>query len=302
MYKIACIVPTYNGCKDFIRLYNSLCIQDLDFDLIVIDSSSKDGTIDFLVEKSIKHIVIPTSEFNHGGTRMKVIVDNPDYDIYIYLTQDAYLSHERSLSEMIVFFNDEKVGAVCGRQLPHVDANKFAAHARIFNYPVESLIKDKNDISKLGIKVPFISNSFSAYRKEALIEVGGFPDNVILSEDMYVAAKMVLNDWKIAYSGNATVYHSHNYGLLEEWRRYFDIGAFHSQNAWIQNNFGGTGGEGIQFVKSEIKYLNGSIEKQFLSILRNLGKLFFYKIGKKEKHIPTCIKKKLSMHKSYWKN
>ena len=42
------------------------------------------------------------------------------------------------------------------------------------------------------MKTAFNSNSFAAYRRKALKDVGGFPINTILSEDMYVTAKMLL--------------------------------------------------------------------------------------------------------------
>jgi len=29
------------------------------------------------------------------------------------------------------------------------------------------------------------------------------------------------------------VFHSHDYGFLEEFKRYFDIGVFHTHTAWL---------------------------------------------------------------------
>jgi len=50
-----------------------------------------------------------------------------------------------------------------------------------------------------GIKTAFLSNSFSAYRKKALQEIGWFKDNLILGEDTYAGAKLLLKGYKIAY-------------------------------------------------------------------------------------------------------
>ena len=88
-------------------------------------------------------------------------------------------------------------------------------------------------ISSIGIKAAFLSNSFAAYRRSALESVGGFPSDTIFGEDTFAAAKMLLNGWKIAYSAEATVYHSHNLTFIEEFRRYFDIGVFHSREKWF---------------------------------------------------------------------
>lgn len=41
---------------------------------------------------------------------------------------------------------------------------------------------------------------------------------------------MVLAGWYNAYCAEAKVYHSHNYTILQEVRRYFDTGAFHAMS------------------------------------------------------------------------
>ncbi|WEX00936.1 glycosyltransferase family 2 protein [Pseudomonas nitroreducens] len=302
-YKIACIVPTYNGRVELERLLRSLNIQkDISFETIIIDSSSTDGTSELAKSFNCKVLSIPKKDFNHGGTRQYAINENPNYDLYILLTQDAYLEDESSLKNITLPFQDETVGAVYGRQLPHVNANKFAAHARLFNYGTKSQQKDISNSIIYGIKTPFLSNSFSAYRREMLESTGGFPEHVILSEDMYVGAKSILSDWKIFYASNAECRHSHNYTIREEFRRYFDIGVFHAREPWIVEAFGGTGGEGLRFVKSEIKYLGlSNIHLWPLAGLRNFLKILAYKLGKRESLLSIGIKSKLSMHKAYWR-
>lgn len=299
--KIACIIPTYNGKNELCRLLSSLSKQALKFDIFIVDSSSVDGTLE-VAQSSDAHVVtISSSNFNHGGTRQMMVEQNPEYDIYIFMTQDAYLTSADSFSRLIKYFDDSSVGAVCGRQLPHLDADHLSRHARKFNYPEESIIKDLDSIPLLGIKSAFMSNSFAAYRKSAFLDAGGFPDHVILSEDMYLAAKMLLQGWKVAYSGEAVCRHSHNYSITEEFRRYFDIGVFHARENWIRDQFGGAGSEGMRFIKSELQFLG----LRFLylwpaALSRNFVKLLAYKIGQNEGRLPVWLKKRFSMHKAYW--
>ncbi|WP_416137039.1 glycosyltransferase [Halomonas sp. HK25] len=298
---VACIIPTYNGRDDLKRLLDSIDQQSVPLDLFIVDSSSTDGT-GGLARSRVKNVItIPGSEFNHGGTRQMMVELNPGYDVYVFLTQDAYLEDVHAIENLVAPFSDECVGAVCGRQLPHIDANPLAEHARQFNYPAESKVKSLADAPMLGIKTPFISNSFSAYRREALLRVGGFPKHVILSEDMYVAARMLLTGWKVAYAGNAQCRHSHNYTLKEEFLRYFDQGVFHVREAWIRQHFGGAGGEGFRYVKSELNYLGLSRFYMWPSaIVRNASKLLAYKLGQQEYRLSINLKKNLSMHKRYW--
>lgn len=299
--RIACIIPTYNGRQDIVRLLDSLDKQSAQFDLLVVDSSSRDGTRELALSRVKNVVTIPSSEFNHGSTRQMMVNRNPGYDYYIFLTQDAYLEDTYAIDHLIASFADKKVGAVCGRQLPHLDANPLAQHARFFNYPDILQIRSLSDAPALGLKTAFVSNSFTAYRGLALREVGGFPGHVILSEDMTVAAKMLLAGWKIAYAGDARCRHSHNYTLAEEFRRYFDLGVFHGREAWIRQTFGGAGGEGMRYAKSELGFLG--LARLYLwptAILRNACKLLAYKLGQNEHLIPLGLKKRLSMHKGYW--
>ena len=299
--RVACIVPTYNGREDFARLLKSIRSQHGRFDLFVVDSSSSDGTQELAKAELENVTVIPGIEFNHGGTRQMMVANNPSYDVYVFLTQDAYLEDPRALANLVAPFVDGQIAAVCGKQLPHLNADLLSQHARHFNYPDESKVKSLADAGVLGIKTPFMSNSFSAYRGGALLSVGGFPQHVILSEDMYVAAKMLQAGWKVAYSGSAVCRHSHNYSLKEEFCRYFDQGVFHAREAWIRETFGGAGGEGLRYVKSELKFLG--VRRIYMwpaALLRNALKLAAYKLGQKEKSLPIELKRKLSMHKRYW--
>lgn len=300
--RVACIIPTYNGVLDLDRLLNSLELQVALFEVFIVDSSSIDGTQDLAVQRVANVTVIPPSEFNHGGTRQRMVEINGEFDIYVFLTQDACLVGRDAISRLIRPFSDPRVAAVCGRQLPHKNAGLFAQHARLFNYPEGGEVKSISDVPRLGIKTAFMSNSFAAYRAEALKEVGGFPSHVILSEDMYVAAKMLLAGWKVAYAGDALCRHSHDYSLAQEFKRYFDIGVFHAREPWIRAAFGGAGGEGMRYVRSELRFLG--LHRLHLwpgALLRNALKLLGYKLGQQESRLPLAWKRKLSMHWRYWK-
>ncbi len=303
LMKVSCIIPTYNGRSDLQRLLQSLVKQTYPLDLFIVDSSSTDGTLEIAKQYTKNVTVIPSSEFNHGGTRQLIANENPQYDIYIYLTQDAYLEDNLAIEKLIAHFDDDEVGAVCGRQLPHLSANLLAQHARYFNYPDTVQVKSLADKKLLGIKVAFMSNSFAAYRAKDLRAVGGFPDHVIFAEDMLVAGRMILSGLKVVYAGDAACRHSHNYSFLEEFKRYFDMGVFHAREPWIRKEFGGAGGEGLRYVKSELRFLG--VSRWYLwpsSILRNGLKLLAYKLGQNERFLSKNTKKKLGMYKGYWES
>lgn len=303
MKKAVVIIPTYNGGRLFQDLLESLDKQLYKpSQIIIIDSSSSDGTDKLAKRFGLNVVSICQKEFNHGGTRQKGIELSNTAELFIFLTQDAVLESVNSLDNIINCFNDYKVGAAYGRQLPHVNSGLLGAHARLFNYPKQTKVKSIDDAKELGIKTAFISNSFAAYRREAIAAVGGFPKHTILGEDTYVAAKMILSGWKVAYCAESSVYHSHDYNYLQEFRRYFDIGAFHAKESWIREKLGNAEGEGMKFVLSEIKYLLSN-DKWYLlpsALIRTVLKFLGYRLGLIEREIPVKTKKLLSMHSSYW--
>ncbi len=295
-------IPTLNAGVMAEKYLAGLSIQTSEIDeLLVIDSSSTDDTADIFRDAGAFVHIIPRSSFNHGRTRQMALDLCPDADVIIYMTQDAILSSPDSIKNMLKGFKDQKVGAICGRQLPRKNASQIAAHARLFNYPAVSSVKSKEDIQRIGIKAAFLSNSFAAYRRTALMEVGGFPSEIIFGEDTYVAARMLLSGWKIAYAADASCYHSHNYSMLGEFRRYFDIGVFHFQEKWFIESMGKAEGEGKKFVLSELKYLIKKAPWLIPSaIFRTAIKFTGYRLGQSGHKLPRRLVKKLSMNKGYW--
>lgn len=302
MKKIQVIIPIYKPDHKLIELLKKIKEQSIeDIPLLIIDSGSNDEYKSEIKNMNCLVKKIDVKTFNHGGTRQMGANMFPDKDIYIFLTQDAILANEKSIENIVKVFDNFNIGCAYGRQLPHKDANLFSSYARLFNYKDKSYIYSINDKEKYGIKTAFNSNSFAAYRRKALNEIGGFPINTILSEDMYVAAKMLLNKWSVAYCSDAMVYHSHNYTIWQEFKRYFDIGVFHSRESWIKDTFGGAEGEGKKYIISEFKYLiKRNIVLIFPMIIRDIMKFLGFRLGMKERFINKHIKRKISMTKNFW--
>ncbi|UAN59429.1 glycosyltransferase family 2 protein [Serratia sp. JSRIV004] len=302
---VAIIIPTRNGGDLWASAVQSLSKQnDYISNVIVIDSNSTDETLKTACKVTSNIIKIDEKEFNHGGTRnLGCFLLDDNVDVVIFLTQDAVLASPESLQRIVEPFIDKSVAAAFGRQLPHENATAIAEHARIFNYPKKSYVSSLESRQKMGIKTVFISNSFSAYRLSIFKELGCFPDNTILCEDMYFAAKAVTKGYKIAYASDATVFHSHNYTPIEEFRRYFDIGVFHDNEPWIKQSFGGARGEGKKFIISELKYLLKNKPSLVpVALVNNAMKFIGYKLGGYYAVIPVPMRVKLSMHKNFWRN
>lgn len=301
--KISIIIPTYNGADTIPRLIAGIRKQSLNPDeILVIDSSSSDNSAELCRQAGYSVRIIGKGEFDHGGTRTiagKIAVG----DILIYLTQDVMLEDENTLQNLTsIFFSDYEVAAVYGRQLPFKNASFFSRCLRENNYGPISYKRILKDRETLGFKAAFLSDSFAAYRKEVLEELGWFKAGMIFGEDSEICARILLSGYAVFYNADARVYHSHNYSLTQEFKRSFDIGVFHSSEADLLHQFGKAEGEGIRYVFYEMRQLIRSGKGYLLSasLVRNGAKYLGYKLGKKYEILPHILRKSFSMNKGFW--
>lgn len=301
--KVHLFIPTLNAGKLWPKVIDSIKNQTYPIDqVIIIDSGSTDGTLEQIKAENFELISIDKRDFDHGGTRQLAVSSFPESDIYVFMTQDAILASIDSMEVLIdSFVSNPKIGMAYGRQLPHLGGKILESHARLFNYPPASQTRSIEDAPKYKIKTISCSNSYAAYRREAFEESGGFPSGTILGEDVLIAGAMLMKGWMMKYVAESAVYHSHDYSALEEFKRYFDIGAFHADNQWIFENFGRAESEGLNFLKSEFRYVISKnplvLPRSFFSLL---AKWVGYKLGMKHSLLPVPMKRTLSMTKGYW--
>ncbi len=294
-------VPTYNpGCMwhAWLEAFKTQTVKPCS--ALIIDSSSTDGSVKQSINYGFNVLTISKNDFDHGKTR-QFSVNKSKADVIVFFTQDAVLVNDDSVQKILNPFKDDSVALVYGRQLPNKNALQIEAHARCYNYPNKSVCRSIEDKTIYGLKTAFVSNSFSAYRISALNDIGGFPEDVIFGEDMYVATKLLLAGHKIAYAADACVYHSHAYTFIEEFKRYFDMGVFHAREPWIREELGGAEGEGFKFIFSELKHL---MKHAFWlipeSMLRTLLRYTGFRLGLVEKRLPLRLKRMLVMNKGYF--
>jgi rhamnosyltransferase len=268
----------------------------------VVDSGSSDGSDRVAADCGFEVERIDPRSFNHGRTRQRAIERFCDgLEFAVLMTHDAVLEGRESLDELLGAFRDPEVGAAYGRQLPHLDAGPFETHFVRFNYSPLSETRSLADAARLGIKAAYISNSFGAYRLSALRACGGFPSDLILGEDTWVAVRMLLSGWRLRYCAEARVRHSHAYTIVQESQRYFDFGVLHSQLPELMTHFGAAEGEGARFVASELRYMAAHAPRLMPAVLiRNGAKYLAYRTGRSYRRLPRRLCRRLSMTKVFW--
>ena len=217
---ISVIIPTINAEKELPGLLSSLKNQTIIPDeIIVIDSGSDDSTKEICrSDAAVTLIEIQRDEFDHGRTRDFALRSSRG-DIVVFLTQDALPADEEMLKNLISPLSDPRVAVCTGRQIPKPDASGMERLIREFNYPSTSHIRSADDIPRMGIKTFFCSDVCAAYNRNTYLELGGFVYPLKTNEDMFFAAKAIHAGFLIAYAADATVYHSHDFTLKEQYIR-----------------------------------------------------------------------------------
>ncbi|WP_417913602.1 glycosyltransferase family 2 protein [Candidatus Electronema sp. JM] len=301
---VSLIIPVWNGGYWLDELLTALARQTLLPDeILLVDSGSTDNSLSIIrrhqtTNPAIRLLEIPQQDFDHGGTRTWA-AQQTSGEILICMSQDAIPAADDALERLVRPFHDkDRLAATYGRQLPAQDATLFSEHLRRFNYPEQAQCRRWNDRAKFGFKTIFISNSFAAWRREPLATAGYFPQRLLFGEDTLTLAKLLENGYDVLYVSEALVWHSHNYSIMQEARRYFDIGVLHAEEQALLRQFGGAGGAGRQYVRSELALLLARKKYQLLPewFCRNAGKFIAYQLGRRHRLLPRSWAKTLSMN------
>jgi len=222
VYLAAVVIPTYNGGELLKQVVARVRTQRLpgEVHFLCIDSSSDDGTNEFLRDAGVDLVTIPQAEFQHGRTRNRA-VEMARAEFVAFLTQDALPLDDMWLYNLVCVLKAyPQAGGVFGRHVAYEDASEFVRrdirrHFEKFDGlpvcidPTDSWVRE--GLSNLPMKqlFHFYSDNNSCLRTAAWRSVA-IP-NLDYGEDQAFAYELLNHGYGKAYARNAVVYHSHNY-------------------------------------------------------------------------------------------
>ncbi|HIW32130.1 MAG TPA: glycosyltransferase [Candidatus Paenibacillus intestinavium] len=302
---VSVIIPTLNAGDSFgilLKLLKQQTVQP--YELIIIDSCSDDATAMLAEAAGAKVLTVQRAEFDHGGTR-NIAAAAASGNILLFMTQDVIPVNSRMIEQLTQPLLGESAcdGVVYAyaRQIAEDNGHILEQFARRNNYPVDSSVQCYDDIERQGIKTFFCSNACSAIRRDVFQQMGGFQSPVIFNEDMFMAARCVLSGMKIAYCADAQVYHTHNYTVKQQLKRFFDNGVSMRCNAWILP-YASTTKAGSKLIREQLKGLRDARKLQYIPrlIAESAAKLIGYKLGMNYHRLPNKFCRRLSMHRLIW--
>lgn len=220
------VIPTFNGGELFPAVVKAVLSQkcDFDFELVVVDSSSTDGTAERAEELGCRVTRIDQSQFQHGRTR-NFAVELARGEFVAMLTQDALPASRLWLRALVQpLLDDNDVAGVFGRHTAHEGASRFTANeldrhfAGFLQHPL--VVNRRLDPQRYQSGDPgwrqflyFYSDNNSCLRKSVWRTLP-YPA-VKFGEDQAWAQLIIDAGWSKAYAPEAVVHHSHEFDADE---------------------------------------------------------------------------------------
>jgi rhamnosyltransferase len=267
--------------------------------VLVVNSSSNDGTVELAEEMGAETLVVPRRSFNHGMTRERAR-QALGTDIVVMITPDAYATSADMIGHLVAPIVDGTAAVTYARQIPHIGADFFEAFPREFNYPDASEIRSIADLPRYGTYTYYSSNSCSAWDNASLDEIGGFKISLV-SEDWIAVAKLLRRGASVAYVADAVVHHSHTYTLTQEFKRMFDTGYEWYWQRHLLLDGTSANERGKLFLKAMLCRLRKERPMAIpYAIVQTAAKFIGFKMGLIGHRLPLSWVKSLSSQDFYW--
>ena len=263
------VILTKNAGSIFKEVLASALNQDVPwtYEVLVIDSGSSDGTLDFIRQyPQVRLVEIKPTEFGHGKTRnFGVSISKGKY--VAMLTHDAMPLNSSWLRNLVApFEKDMQVAGVFGRHKAYADHSPYIKRDMemhfdgFLQWPAIMGIEDPaRYVREEGYRqvLHFFSDNNACIRKSVWEKIP-YP-NVNFAEDQLWAKAIMEAGYKRAYANDAVVYHSHDYSIKDTFRRSFDESR--ALKSLLGYDLCPTAKHGIAQIyacaKSDLKFLSG---------------------------------------------
>lgn len=238
---LSIIIPTKSGEETIEKVLESICNQhtNTNYEIIIIDSGSKDRTLEIANQFNSTIYEIPPSEFSHSKTRNKGAKLSRAEKYILFLNQDAIPIGQYWIEGLIkIAESDYDIKGVCATEIDITKTapfNLIGVSTLAFRHSLvqgtyimdeETLALSKSlDQRQLRPLYPF-TTVCALVKKEYFLE-NMFDSRVNYGEDLHWAVSTVNNGHKVACTTEAKVFHHTYESESEHYKRWkLDIKLF----------------------------------------------------------------------------
>jgi len=219
------VIPVLDGGRVFAEQMRALAGQKrTPLEIVVVDSGSRDESVDTALEYGARVIEIRKEDFDHGATR-NLGIEHTHGEFVVLLTQDATPTSPEFIDSIVAPFEDPNVAGVYGRQLPRPDCDVVTARnlngwltgredARRMRLPEDGLER-LAPMERYQLCV--FDSVCCALRRRCWEEIPY--ERTSFGEDVTWGREALSRGWTLAYEPTASVVHSHRRSILYEFER-----------------------------------------------------------------------------------
>jgi GT2 family glycosyltransferase len=212
---LSIIILTYNNKK--ILEDCILSIQKftrVNYEVIVVDNNSSDGTQD-LVRSKFPHVKLIANSQNLGFTRANNKgLGSASGHYALILNDDTYLKDD-AFSHIIAFMEKHTDIGICGPKLLNIDGTT--------QYQGSFLSKPRWN-SKIPVDVPFVIGAAMFIRTSILNEIGTFDENLFFyNDDLDICKSAKKAGYRVVYYPEASIFHYGGLGSKKKRNWFFFV-------------------------------------------------------------------------------
>lgn len=209
------LIRTKNEAKDLPKALDLIRNQSSKpIDIVVVDSGSTDGTVEFIKQqKDVKLIQMPPEQFSFGRS-LNLGFGYVEGEVVVSLSAHAFPCDRHWLANLVKHFEDPQVAGVYGKQVPQPDAWPPVRREYIGYYRDQLQIQtNPKEFSDCRFSNANSAIRFQCWKKRP------FDEKLTGAEDREWARAMLELKYKVIYEPKAAVYHSHNEPLFKVHQR-----------------------------------------------------------------------------------
>jgi poly-beta-1,6 N-acetyl-D-glucosamine synthase len=196
------VVPAYNEATGIEQAVRSLAASDYpEFEVVVVDDGSTDGTGELVDGLDLDRVRVLREPNRGKAEALNTAVAASRHDVIVAVDADT-IFEPGTLAALVLPLADPKVGAVAGNTKVGNRQGLLGRWQHI-EY-VTGFNLDRRPLDVLGC-MPTVPGALGAFRRSALLEVGGFSSDT-LAEDTDVTIALSRRRWRVVYEQQARAF------------------------------------------------------------------------------------------------
>jgi cellulose synthase/poly-beta-1,6-N-acetylglucosamine synthase-like glycosyltransferase/peptidoglycan/xylan/chitin deacetylase (PgdA/CDA1 family) len=213
---VTVIVPAYNEKECIANTLESLAKSTHPIEVIVVDDGSSDGTSEIAREAArsfgMTNVRVIRQENAGKPAALNNGVRSASYDIVVMMDGDTVFEPD-TVRQLVQPFADPEVGAVAGNAKVGNRNTVIGAWQHIEYVMGFNLDRRMYDLLRC---MPTIPGAIGAFRREAVLQVGGMSEDT-LAEDTDITIAMHREGWRVVYQEHARAWTEAPASLKQLW-------------------------------------------------------------------------------------